>query len=113
MGKTLYFFRSLKDPDISGLTLLAEGDNLPLNHGTWDFVGVAIPLDIATPLMAEEITSAVKQDGYCLIRKATVDTVWPTASEAPVVNAKSIPAAHRWRMPGYAYFARSWRKLGG
>ena len=113
MGKTLYFFRSLKDSDISGLTLVAEGDNLPLNYGTWDFVGVAIPLDIATPLMAEEIASALKRDGYCLIRKATVDTVWPTACEAPVVNAKIPPATHRWRSAGCAYFARSWRKLGG
>jgi hypothetical protein len=81
MENTLHVFRSVADPDITGLSVDMEGANIPGYYGEWEHLGIALPLDSALASMAQEVASLLQRDGYCLVRKATAGLIWPATPE--------------------------------
>jgi hypothetical protein len=76
---TLYIFLSVEDRSLCGLSTDMMGENFPGRYGSWEYLGIAIPIEHALSTMAAEIVDLIERYGHAIVRNATVGGIWPLA----------------------------------
>jgi hypothetical protein len=80
-GDTLYIFRSVEDPTLCGLSIDMDGLNILPRYGSWDYLGVSIPIDHALATMVQQTASLIERNGYAIVRNARAGEIWLTSAK--------------------------------